>query len=894
MTPDKSSKPNALPPRWLDKLASKICAPHLREELIGDLQERYTLRLNRYGRQKAILFYVKEVIALLQFSILKRKPSPYPSLPLFSFEMIRNYIKIGSRVLLKNKGYTFIHLIGLSIGLWACMMVATVVIDSLSYDKQWSRSKDIYRIVSADKKGEGIVERMSSSHEGLAQELQKLYPEVQAWSMFSNPSRYFKLKGTDPEGIKTQLLRMDTTAWGMLDIKVLSGNPRHFVDGTNNIVLTKSYAAKFFPGQDLTGKIIYDIPSYQSKGNPYLITGIVDDLPYNSHLRADVIWVEQNKPEAYAAVGFYSYSQNYVMLKPGTDIASFTSRVNKWYSAVNKDKGAKQIEFQPMESIYLHSDFSDGQRVKGDARIIQIFSGTALLLLFIACVNFVNLSTARAFARLKEAGMRRILSGSRYQLIIQFLTETLILFALSVAAAATLYYLSLHSVEDFLGHRLVQTFTTNLSLAGYAVLTIFVTGLVTGLYPAWLISGFKPANTLRGIITTAVGQNTLRKSLVVLQFSISIVILLATIVVWKQLSLMENKNLGYDKNNLLSIGSVSWDGKADAFKTELLRIPGVVRASTSQWLPTQGGGYMTKEVPDPINAERRIQVWFIAGDVDLPATLGLKLVSGRMFSSSFSTDALNADSLQQADFAKYEQSSLMQASLMTATAAKLLGVKQLNEQIASTKTVPIGTIADFNNESLYEPVKPTLILAHRSPQYGGMLIRVQPGTERQVTASVQRLWKQFYPSKLLDINEVNDLLFKQYESEIKLQQLFIFFSGLTMFLSALGIFGLVVQAAEQRSKEVGIRKVLGASVAGIVALLSKDFLKLVMIAIVVASPLAWLSLTKWLEHYPFRTDINWWIFVVTGIGALAMTLLTISFQALRAALADPVKSLRNE
>lgn len=421
----------------------------------------------------------------------------------------------------------------------------------------------------------------------------------------------------------------------------------------------------------------------------------------------------------------------------------------------------------------------------------------------------------------------------------------------------------------------------------------FLTALLTGLYPAWVISGFKPANTLRGIFSASMGQTGLRKTLVVAQFSISIIVLLATIVVWQQFDLMKNKDLGYDKNNLIGIEQIAWNGKGEAFKNELQRIPGVVRSSQSMWMPTEGAGYMQREVPDPAHAGRRLRVWYVAGDVDLPATLGLKLVKGRMFSNRFA-DAFNADSLREKDFVKFEKAQMNQNSLMTATAAKMLGIKQLDAHAENAQSVPVGVVGDFHNESLYEPMKPTLILAQKAPEYAGMLIRIEPGTEMQVGAGVRKLWKQFFPEKLLRIHNIEEKLEKQYEAESKLHRLFLFFSGLTMFLSALGIFGLVVQAAEQRAKEVGIRKVLGASVAGIVGLISKDFVKLVVIAIVVASPLAWYALQKWLEHYPYRTTIHWWVFAVTGAAALAVTIGAVSFQAIRAATADPVRSLRNE
>lgn len=881
-----------LPPRWLNKLATRICAPHLREELLGDLHERYALRHNRTGASKANWFFLREVTALLRPSIMKRKPSPYASPSALNPEMLRNYFKIGSRVLLKNSSYSIIHLTGLSIGLWACMVVATVVIDSLSYDRQWSRKDDIYRIVSVNKMGGDLVERSSSSPSGLAPELQKIYAEVESWSSVDSYELHFKIRPKDSEGIETTMLTVDTMASKMLDFKLVAGSLERTTQNRWNLLVTRSYASKIFPGQNPIGRIIHEIPTLRTDPVPYEITGLIEDLPYNSQFRADVIRLKRTTIEPLTNNGMIMFGRSYLLLKPGTDVHAFTKKVNAWYAGLMKNDQHK-FEFQPLKEVYLHSDFAEGQSVKASIRTIYIFASVALLLLFIACVNFINLSTAKAFSRVKEAGVRKILSGSRTQLVIQLLAETLLLFGISVGIAVFAYFFTLNPVENFLGHRLVLTFTSNILMAGGALILFFLTALLTGLYPAWVISGFKPANTLRGIFTASLGQTGLRKTLVVAQFSISIIVLLATIVVWQQFDLMKNKELGYDKNNLIGIEQISWNGKGDAFKNELQRIPGVVRSSLAMWMPTEGGGYMQREVPDPAHAGRRLRVWYVAGDVDLPATLGLKLVKGRMFSNRYA-DALNADSLQKEGFEKFENAQMNQNSLMTASAAKMLGIKQLDVQTQNAHSVPVGVVGDFHNESLYEPMKPTFILAEKSPEYAGMLIRIQPGTEMQVAAGVHRLWKQFFPEKLLRINNIEEQITKQYEAESKLHKLFLFFSGLTMFLSALGIFGLVVQAAEQRAKEVGIRKVLGASVAGIVGLISKDFVKLVVIAIVVASPLAWYALQKWLESYPYRTTIDWWVFVATGFAALAVTIGTVSVQAIRAATADPVRSLRNE
>ncbi|MGH2563933.1 MAG: ABC transporter permease, partial [Ginsengibacter sp.] len=312
------------------------------------------------------------------------------------------------------------------------------------------------------------------------------------------------------------------------------------------------------------------------------------------------------------------------------------------------------------------------------------------------------------------------------------------------------------------------------------------------------------------------------------------------------------------------------------------------------WTPTQGAGTMSREIDDPGHPGNKITVWYINADPDITRTLGLHLQSGRFLDKTFSADTESQDSLMRMNPDEYEVAATRQSSIITAYTAKALHIHTLNAPLKDAKTTPVGIVADFNNESLKDAIEPTIIVAENSPAYGGMLVRVQPGAEKQVTASLNKLWRQFYPEKLLDLNWVDETLADQYKAESKLQQLFTFFSGLSMFLAALGIFGLIVQATAQRIKEIGIRKVLGASVHSIVQLFSIDFFKLIIIAIIIASPVAWWLMNQWLQDFAYRIHINWWVFGIAGFIAIFIALMTISVQAIKAARANPVKSLRTE
>ena len=802
--------------------------------------------------------------------------------------MFKNYVKTAWRTITKNRVYSLINILGLTIGLSACMIVATVVIDDLSYDRQWSKGNDIYRIISGNKMGDGIYDRFAGAFAGLNGVLKNNYPEAEAMAKMVNHKGRLKIDDKNPNGVETTILSADTSFWKMLDINVVAGNPKKYVAGIGNIIISKSFRNKFFPNENPVGKTIYDVPTYTEKPTPYLITGIIKDLPSNSVLRADVIKVDKPLVQELSKKQYGTNVQTYILMKPGTDIKKFESKLNKWYADFVEVKNPFQFAFQPMKDIYLHSDFAQGQEVQGDFKNIYILSGVALLLLIIACINFINLTTARAVKRLRETGVRKILGAGRLQLIFQFLTESILFFAIATVLATLLYQVSLSSVENSIGHKLSQTFVSKFYLLIISYGVILMISFFTGLYPAWILSGVKPAATLKDKLFTGnfSGQNFIRKSLVSLQFSLSIIVLVALIIVQQQVSFMKNKPIGFDKNNLLSIGFISWDGKGQSFKNELLRQPGVLQASITSWTPGEGAGNMSRMIDNPEHPDEKIKVWYVNGDADFAKTLGLKLQAGRFLDRSLYTDVVAPDSAQK----NWENRS----AVLTSYTEKFLNVKKLNEGLENVKITPVGVVADFNTESLKNPMQPTIITAEDSLNYGGMFVRVQPRSEKKVVASINKLWRQFYPDKLLDINWVDDMLANQYKAESKLQQLFTFFSALSMFLAALGIFGLIVQATVQRVREIGIRKVLGASVNSIVRLFSIDFLKLILIAIVIASPVAWWLMNKWLLDFAYRIHINVWVFAIAGFVAIFIALITISFQAIKAAIANPVKSLRTE
>ncbi|SKB81146.1 putative ABC transport system permease protein [Parapedobacter luteus] len=807
--------------------------------------------------------------------------------------------------MVKDRIYATINVLGLTIGLCACMLVGTVVLDDLSYDKFWTNKNELYRIITVDT-ASGMEGRNASAYANLGNELKNNFPEVVGAASVS-PSGTLLLR-KDKAGDETfsiDVIRADTNVWNMLDFQVLAGNPQQYVAGVGNLVISEHFRDSYFPDEDPVGKTIYSLSTYSDEATPYLITGVIANLPNNSYLRADGLRITKPTSHELSREGWGFYDEQILLMKPHTDMAAFAEKANRWYRDFLTDASAstrKRIpvyEFQSIKDSYLHSDFAF-QRVKGSFSNIYIFSIVAALLLAIACINFVNLSTARAIRRLRETGVRKVLGAARRQLVAQFLVESLLFFSLSTLLACGLYALSYPLLERFIGHELTVGFLRNVTLLLLLVAAILIVTVITGSYPAWVMSGSKVSNALRSKLGNKSITNTsgVRKTLVVVQFSIALLVLVGMVTVWKQVRYMEQKDLGYSPANTVATQWFSTDGKGGALKQALAQVPGVEQVALVGWIPTQGSGNMKKRLAHPERPDERVEVSFITGDADLPRVLEFQLKNGRLFDHREEGSGFTLDMLSEGESeAERQQYALMAKSLITASTAKLFGITEADMGRPNTTLgiTPVGIIADFHSISLHEPITPTVIVAEDNLRQAALLINVQQGRERDAMQSISKVWKAIYPNRPpLQPDWLDDLVAKQYEKEAKQGQLFTFFSALTLFLATLGVFGLVVHATEQRVKEIGVRKVLGASVMSIVRLFSIDYVKLVGVALLVASPIAWWAMNTWLEDFAYRIEMEWWMFAAAGLAAVVIALLTVSGQAIRAALANPVDSLRDE
>ena len=802
--------------------------------------------------------------------------------------MFRYYYKIATRNLWRNKGFSAITILGLAIGLATCLLITLYVTDELRYEYFNDKADRIYRI-NADFLVNGSVFKERNTPAQFGPVLQQDYPQIEKYVRFLQQEHILVKKGEETL-IESNVCFADSTVFDIFSLHIIAGNPVTALRNPYSMVISERMAKKYFNSTDVVGKSLHT-----DNINEYTITGVIKDVPAQSHLHFDFIRAMAQQEHSRQAQWMSDNFVTYVLLRPGTtqqQLDGYLKQATKKYmeNDLKKLTGSNMADLEqkgghfryqsiPLKKIHLYSDLANEAEPSGNIQYIYIFIITAVIILLIACVNFMNLSTARSAGRAKEVGLRKAMGSQRSSLIIQFLAESVLTSCCAMIIAITLTVLLMPYLNDLSGKSLSITVTSLTWIFPLLLIIVIIVGLIAGSYPAFFLSSFEPVKVLKGKLSSGFKSSWLRNSLVIFQFAAAILLIVGTLVIYNQLSYIRNKQLGYNRQQVLVIENTAslWI-HAKGFKQDVLKIPGVSAGTMTSTLPTiinMNTNIFSKDAARSPGQVLGLKEWYV--DADYIPTLGMQMASGRNFSPDMPTDT--------------------GALIINETAAHLLGFTDITDKYlyrGNNKMKIIGIVKDFNAGSLHSKIAPA---AFTLGEYTGtMAFRVNTNNIQQIINKIGTLYHarpamQGQPFRYSFLDESFNRL---YQSEERTGKIFISFAVLAIVIASLGVFGLITYAAEQRTKEIGIRKVLGASVSGIVALLSMDFLKLIMLAAVIASPLAWLLMNKWLQNFAYRININWTVFAVSIILMAIITMLTISFKAIKAAIANPVKSLRSE
>ena len=806
--------------------------------------------------------------------------------------MFKNYFKIAFRNLWRNKAFSAINIFGLAIGIATCLIIMLFVQNELSYDRYNAKADQMVRVVF---RGTVDGQKMKEANvmPPVAKTLLANYPEIKQATRLKVGGSQFISYGE--ESFKEDgLAFVDPNFFEVFTLPLIEGNSSSALSQPNSIVITKAIANKYFGNEDPLGKVV------MIKGAPtgFKITGVINKVPENSHFHFDFFTSMENVPDAKSASFMTSNYNTYLVLQKGYDYRKLQAKLPEFVDryigpqlqqgmGISIDQFRKNgndigLYLQLLTDIHLHSDFTNDLEPEGDIRYVYIFSAIAFFMLLIACINFMNLSTAGASKRAREVGIRKVLGSMRMQLIRQFLTESILLSVLSLLVALVLVKIALPFFNHFSGKDLSLQLAGNLWLLPFLLLLILITGIFAGSYPAFFLSSFKPVTVLKGKFSSGRKTLGLRSGLVVFQFFISILLIAGTTVVYRQLSFIQKIKLGYDKSQVIILPEAYMLQKnQQAFYNQLLQDPRIENVSISGYIPagsTYGNNFFIYPGNDISGMVKTLRY-----DVDYNyiRTLGMKMDYGRYFSKDFGTDSTGI--------------------ILNETAAKAFGWnKDALNKIVSSKDNDgkqssyhvIGVVKDFHFKSMHELISPLVMVLGNGA--GTMIVKAKTKDIAGLLTTMKNDWAALSREGPMNYSFLDDRVQQTYEAEQKMGWILAIFAGLTIFVACLGLFGLVTFTAEQRTKEIGIRKVLGASVPSIFQLLSKDFLKLVIIAMLVATPVAWLVMNHWLQDFAYRIHITWWIFALAGFIALIIALLTVSFQAIKAAIANPVDSLRTE
>ncbi|TFF39673.1 ABC transporter permease [Mucilaginibacter psychrotolerans] len=807
--------------------------------------------------------------------------------------MFKNYVKTAFRSLMKNKGFTAINILGLALGLCVCMLIVFYVIDEAGYDTYNTKAARIYR-VNNDIKFGGKTSQYAVSPAPLAQTMLNDFPEVAGVVRFRGRGGN-KVKKDGQNVQEDRMTYADSTTFNVFTLPMIQGDSKTALVEPRSVVINETIAKKYFNSTDVVGKTLMFNDTI-----PYKVTGVIKDIPRQSHFNFDFFLamsgLDESKENAWLSNNFTTY----LLLKDGADPqaieAKFPAFVEKYvggqlapavhmsYKDFEKDGNYFKLKLIALRDIHLRSNVQDEMGANGNIQFVYIFSAVAIFILLIACVNFMNLSTARSSNRAREVGVRKVLGSARSSLIAQFLSESvLVTFAATLIALAGAWLL-LPVFNQMADKQLTFTLQTFVWLLPALLLVVVVIGCLAGSYPAFFLSAFQPVDVLKGKLSTGFKGSRLRSFLVVFQFGISIFLIIGTLVIYHQLNYIQSKDLGYNREQVLMVYNTDvLDKQARVFKEEIKRMPGVKNATLTGFTPTGGWRNNTTMFQSPtLDTKHAVStgVWEI--DEDYINTLGMKLKYGRNFSAEMKTDS--------------------SAVILNEAAVKILGYKNALDQELYMPTDNmakhlkklhvVGFIRDFNFSSLRENISPLAFLLNQNT--GALSVSVKPASAATILAQIKEKWKTFSPNQQFNYSYMDDDFENAYRTEQRMGTISIALTSIAILIACLGLFGLAAYAAEQRTKEIGIRKVLGANVGIIVSMLSKDFIKLVFIAIVIASPFAWYLMHLWLKGFAYQDGIKWWVIALAGGSAVLIAFITISFQSIKAALANPVTSLKNE
>ncbi len=794
--------------------------------------------------------------------------------------MLRNYLKIAWRNARKNKVSTFVNIVGLTLGLTGCLLITAYVLDDLSYDRF---HKNADRIVLFQQ-----FEGTSGSGGKFATDLKSRFAQV------TNTARLARIKPLiahrETATYESQFWFADSSVFDVFTLPLVQGNPRTALTEQYGVVLSETMARKYFASANPMGQSL----RINNKATLH-VTGVLADLPANSHLTIDFLanYANANELAGYDVTTNYwggGDTWTYLLLAPGTDKAALQAQLPAYIKQIgDPNSGVWKPNLISLTDIYLRTNLVATNRLT----YACVFAIVALLILGLACFNYVNLATARATKRAKEVGVRKVLGSSFGQLWRQFLGETLLFMGLAVALSVGIVLLTLPAFNQLTDKQLTpDSLLTGSRLWGLAA-SLGVVGLLAGSYPAFVLSSFRPATVLKGTGSPADGRAWLRQTLVVGQFAVSVGMIVATVVVYNQLAYIQNKNVGYQREQVLTMDlRDASDNAKEQFKRQVLGLSGVKAATRASGLPGSGSAMGIKLVSEyfPKGAVSGGMLR-LTTDGDYLKTFNIRLIAGRKLDDSRPADK-KAFLVNQAAMTFFGWKTI---------AGKMTGYYTYGPDPASPggyreiaqRGEVVGVIRDYNHADLKQAVAPMLISLNEG-WAGQLAIRLRPGSIPATVQQLQQIWQQQFPDKPFSYEFLDDTFTRTYRTEVRTGQVFGLFAALAVLISCLGLFGLATFTAEQRTKEIGVRKVLGASVVSIVTLLSKDFLKLVLIAIVIASPIAWYAMNRWLQDFAYKITIEWWVFALAGLLAVGIALLTVSFQSVKAALMNPVKSLRSE